>query len=258
MSYEHFYWFLDRKATDAVLRLPWKAFLERHPWEAQELRSTLQFVVEPSPGERAIRSILEKRTLAWTVSRSTPALYLVNEVVHHVPALERKGGTVWFWDCRDFETLAINAVAARAFLDGRIPPRTLRAVFGIHGEYVLDLQFDLTRIHAAELLRVERAIHAKADGRPLFSWLGDHPAEEGYYWLREAETTLFTGFLQQAWAENWPMLPVDPEVTEGLELKPAKVHKFRQLPIARKLASAVKTLAGRDLAVVRYFELEAL
>ncbi len=238
--------------------MPWTKFLELHPWGDEELRKMLEFAVEPTPSDRTIRNILNTRTLAWTVAHSVPALYVVHEVVHHIPALERQGGTVWFWDCRDFETLAVNAVAARAFLDGRITARTLRAVFSIHGEYVLDLQFDLQRIDLPALQKVERAIHAKAAGRPLFSWLGDRPAEEGYYWLREAETKLFNDFVLEAWAGNWPMLPLDPEVAQGLELKRAKQHKFRQLPIAKRLAAAAKKLAGRDLAMVRYFELEVM
>jgi hypothetical protein len=258
MSYEHFYWFFDRKATDKVLRATWSAFLERHPWKEEALRQLLEFAVDPTPGPRAVRSILDTRTLAWTVAHSTPALFVVNEIVEHVPALARKGGFIAFSDCRDFETLAVNAVAARAFLDGRIGARTLRAVFAVHGEYVLDLQFDLQRVETSGLLEVERAIHARSDSKPLFAWLGKRPADAGYYWLREADTTLFVEFVQQAWAGSWPMLPLDPEVVVGLDLKPAKVHTFRHLPIARKLATVAKKLAGRDLALVRYFELEVL
>jgi len=105
---------------------------------------------------------------------------------------------------------------------------------------------------------VERAIHATSDTRPLFTWLGNRPAEVGYYWLREADTRLFTEFVQQAWAGNWPMLPLDPEVVVALDLPAARVYKFRHLPIARRFAAAVKEVAGRDLALVRYFELEVL
>jgi hypothetical protein len=258
MTYEHFYWFVDRRAADSVLRMPWKAFLELHPWKEGELRHMLEFAVEPTPGARAIASILGTKTLAWTVAHSNPALYVVNEIVEHVPALRRRGGTVQFWDCHNFETLVLNAVAARAFLDGRITPRTLRAAFAIHGEYVLDLQFDVPEIAPAALRRVGRAISAKSDGRPLFSWLGNRPAEAGYHCIREADTKLFTRFVQQAWAENWPMLPLDPEVADELELKPGKEYKARNFPMARKLAAAAKKLAGRDLCLVRYFELEVI
>jgi hypothetical protein len=258
MSYEHFYWFLDRKAADTALRMPWKRFLERHPWEEAELRQVLEFAVEPSPGARALKTILDTRTLAWTVQHASPALYLVQEIVTHVPALNRKGGLVAFLDCRDFETLAINAAAARAFVDGRIDARTLRAVFAIHGEYVLDLQFDLRAAEPGVLRKIERAIHAGPERRPLFSWLPGQAEEEGYYWLREADTKLFTDFVLKAWTGNWPMLPLDPEVVDGLELKPSKRAGFRQLPIAEKLATAAKKLRGRDLALVRYFELEVI
>jgi hypothetical protein len=258
MSYGHFYWFVDRKATDAVLRMPWKAFLECHPWNEDELRSMLEFAVEPTPGTRAMRSMLDTRTLAWTVSRSNPALYVVHEIAEHVPALRRRGGTVEFWDCHDFETLVLNAVAARAFLDGRITPRTLRAVFAIHGEYVLDLQFDLPAIDPAGLRRIERAISAKSDSRPLFPWFGTRIADEGYHTLREADTELFGRFLQQAWAGNWPLLPLDPEVADELELKRAKEYTVRSFPLARRLAAAAKKLDGRNLCVVRYFEVEVL
>jgi hypothetical protein len=258
MSYEHFYWFVDRKAADSVLRMPWQAFLESHPWKADELRGMLEFAVEPTPGPRAIRSMLDTKTLAWTVSRSRPALHVVNEIVEHVPSLRRRGGTVEFWDSHNFETLVLNAVAARALLGGRIAPRTLRAVFAIHGEYVLDLQFDVPSIDPAGLRRIERAISAKADSRPLFSWLATRPADEGYHSLREADTELFGRFIQQAWAENWPMLPLDPEVADELELKPAKEYTVRNFPLARRLAAAAKKLAGRRLCLVRYFELEVL
>jgi hypothetical protein len=258
MSYEHFYWFLDRKAADAVLRMPWKRFLERHPWKEDELRQVLEFAVEPSPGARALKTILDTRTLAWTVQHASPALFLLQEIVNHVPALDRKGGVVAFLDCRDFETLAVNAVAARAFVDGRIDARTLRAVFAIHGEYVLDLQFDMQAVEPGVLAKVERAIHAGRERRPFFPWLRGQTEEDGYYWLREAETRLFTDFVLKAWAGNWPMLPLDPEVVDGLELKPSKRTGFRQLPIAEKLAAAAKKLRARELAVVRYFELEVL
>ena len=161
-----------------MLRTAWKAFLERHPWDAQELRQLLEFAVEPSPKERALRSILDTKTLAWTVSRSVPALYLVHQVVHHVPALADRGGSVWFWDCHHFETLAINAVAARAFLDGRITARTLRAVFAIHGEYVFDLQFDVAAIDAKDLQRLSRAVHGKA-ARPAAVHVARRPSGRG-------------------------------------------------------------------------------
>jgi|WetSurMetagenome_2_1015567.scaffolds.fasta_scaffold25244_2 hypothetical protein len=257
MSYEHFYWFLDRKAADAVLRMPWTRFLERHSWPEDELQQVLEFAVEPSPGPKKIRSMLQSRTLAWTVQHAAPALYLVDEIIQRVPAVEKKGAIVPFWDCQDFETLAINAAAARAFIDGRIPARMLRAVFAIHGEYVLDLQFDLQRVEPGVLQKVERAIQAGPEPRPFFSWLKKGQSDEGYYWLRESDTKLFLQFVTEAWAGNWPLLPLDPEVMTGLELD-AKTLKFRRLPLARKLAAAAKKLAGRDLALVRYFELEVL
>jgi hypothetical protein len=258
MGYEHFYWYLDRRATDSILRMSWEAFLEQHPWDEKLLHAVLEFAVEPSPSAQTIRSILNTRTLAWTVSHSTPALYLVNEIVQHVPALKRKGGEIQFWDCSPFETLVLNAVAARAFLERRITPRMLRAVFAIHDEYVLDLQFDVPRIEPAMLRRVDKAVHAKSDDRPLFGWLDVRPPVEGYHWIREADTKLFNSFVQQAWAENWPMLPLDPEVVDELDLKHSKECKFRSSPLAKRLAAAAKKLDGRGLCLIRYFELEVL
>ena len=64
--------------------------------------------------------------------------------------------------------------------------------------------------------------------------------------------------MREAWAGNWPALPLDPEVADEMELKPRKAHKFRGFPIARHLAAAAKKLAGRDLSCVRYFELEVM
>jgi hypothetical protein len=258
VSVEHFYWYLDRKAVESVLRLSWRDFLDRYPMDPAQAVELLDSAIEPHASERHVQSILRNKTLAWTVTHSTPALYVVNTIVHHVPALKRSGTEVWFWDCNHFETFAINAVAAAAFLEGRISGQTLRAVFAIHNEWMVEAQFDESMVSTADLRKLDKGLSAKIDARPLFSWLGDRPASEGYQWVREGDTALFNAFIQEAWTGNWPLLPLAKDVVELMELKPGKEYRIRNFPVARKLAAAAKKMANRRLCLVRYFELEVM
>ena len=76
MGIEHFYWFIDREVVDPVLEMSWKAFLRKYPWDRDDVDEVLNFAVEGEPETAAITGILEKRSLRWTIKRSSSAYLL--------------------------------------------------------------------------------------------------------------------------------------------------------------------------------------
>jgi hypothetical protein len=246
MGIEHFYWFIDREVIDPVLEMGWKAFLHKYPWERDEVDYVLNFAVEGEPDSTVITHILDNKTLRWTMKRSSPAYWFLNEVVHHVPALKLRCPEVWIYNYSDLAIL--EAAAVHGLLRGRISERTLWTVWNINGCGDPRASLDLNR---AEYRRVKAALNCGAVEKPIFPWQSDDCLTDGYRCLGIRDTRLFVDFLCQAWQENWDVLRLNEAVKK--EIERTWMPRFRDYPLASKLIACAKIGPLARPCVVRYF-----
>lgn len=248
MGLEHFYRFFDREVIDPALEMPWKAFLRQCSWDRECLDNVLSVAVEPEPDEAMISHILENHTLRWTLLRSSPAYWLLYEIIHHSPSLHRRCPVLWLHNHDEIRIL--DAVAVDAFLEGRIPGRTLWAVHNIDGREDPRGSLELTR---SEFKRVEKALNGGAVERPILPWLSDDCLGDGYHCLGIGDTRRFIGFLCKAWHENWPVLRLGKDVMEKVEADKMFEPSFRDFSLGAKLIACAKTVPLSRPCVLRYF-----
>jgi hypothetical protein len=246
MTIEHFYWFIDRDVIDPVLGMSWKAFLRKYPWDRDEVDEVLSFAVKGEPDEDAISRILENQTLRWTMKRSSPAYWFLNEVVHHVPALKPRCPELWIHN--DFDLAILEAAAVHGFLIGRISERTLWTVYNINGRRDPSRWLELTR---SEFKRVKAALNCGAVEKPIFPWQSDDCLTGGYRCLGIRDTRLFIDFLCTAWQEHWSIM----RLNEAVRKRVADMFMpcIRDYPLAPKLIACAKVVPLTRPCLVRYF-----
>jgi hypothetical protein len=250
MSTEHFFWFVDRAVVDPILAMTWSSFLRRHPWPSSELTDLLRFSIEPEPSGAAVREILARRTLRWTMQRSTPAYFFLDEVVHHVSSVRRASPEV---SSSLYETAVLVAVAYNAFLDRELDAKTTQAIFRITGAENPRAWLDLTPAHAA---RLNTVLAGHLEDKPIFPWLGRDATQDGYSALHVADTHRFMAFLRQAAEHNWPAPRVKRDVMRKLDKldRPArKTLAFRDCELTTNLARVAKRARFQRPCVLRYF-----
>jgi hypothetical protein len=250
MTIEHFYWFIDREVVDPVLEMSWKTFLRRYPWDHEELDYLLNFAVDGEPDPAEISRILENRTLRWTIKRSSPAYWFLNEIVHHVPALRLRCPEVWIPN--DFDLAILEAVAVDGYLRGRISDRTLWTVYNLHhglfGKPDPKRWLDLTR---SEFKRVKAALKCGAVEKPIFPWQSDDCLTDGYRCLGIKNTRLFIDFLCTAWQEHWSIMRLNEAVRK--EVADVFMPCICDYPLAPKLIACAKIVPLARPCLVRYF-----
>lgn len=242
MSTVTYYTFFDREAMDPVWRKPWKDFLRQHPRSRAEMKELFRFGFNSDGGEPSdeeLADIFERRTLAWTIRRSTPQFYLISEVMARVPALRphsldiRSGYTE---DC-----FALVAVAIEGWVRAAWGERTVRAVLKIHNFDEPGVRLDLPKRLAA---RVKALIPPKVLAKPLYPWQGPEACEcmDGSdYWgdncLAAADTRRFIAFLEHAWAENRAVPYLEANDSGGMSVDPSagKTVRFRDVDLAQGL-----------------------
>ena len=246
MGIEHFYWFIDREMVDPVLEMSWKAFLRKYPWDRDDVDEVLNFAVEGEPETAAITGILEKRSLRWTIKRSSSAYWLLNVIVHHVPALTLRCPEVWLYNPYDIAIL--DAAAVEGFLGGRISERTLWAVYNIDGREDPRAWLKLTR---SEFKRVKAALDCGAVEKPIFPWQSDDCLHDGYRCLGIRDTRLFIDFLCTAWQEHLSIMRLNEAVRK--EVADIFMPCIRDYPLAPKLIACAKIIPLTRPCVLRYF-----
>jgi hypothetical protein len=246
MGIEHFYWFVDREVIDPVLEMTWKAFLRKYPWERDEVDYVLNFAVEGEPDSTAITHILDNHTLRWTMKRSSPAYWVLNEIVHHVSTLKLRCPEVWIYNDSDLAILEAAAVAG--FLRGKISERNLWTVWNISGRADPRRSLDL---NLSEYTRVKAALNCGAVEKPIFPWQSDDCLTDGYRCLGVRDARLFLNFLCQAWQENWHVVLLNEVVKK--EIDKTWMPRFRDYPLAPKLIACAKIRPLTRPCLLRYF-----
>jgi hypothetical protein len=105
---ENYYYFFDRSAVDYVWNLSWREFLRLHGtsrWAkgpdtgdgSASLRGLIAFSVGPDPAAPEVEDIIRRRTLRWTIQRSSPQFYMMEEIVYHVPRLRKSCASLDVW-----------------------------------------------------------------------------------------------------------------------------------------------------------------
>jgi hypothetical protein len=248
MSIEHFYWFIDREVVDPVLEMSWKAFLLKYPWDRDYVDDVLLFAVDPELDAAAISHILENRTLRWTMKRSSPAYWFLNQVVHHVPVLEQRCPEVWPEDL--YESAVLDAASVEAFLDGKISEERLWAVYNIDGRHDPRVFLRLSR---RELWNVEVALGYGAVEKPIYAWQSDECLNEGYGCLGLRDTRRFIGFLDQAWNENWPVSRLNERARQELNLADKPLY-FNDFDLPSRLIACLEEARPAKPCALQYFE----
>ena len=233
-----YYYFFDRSAVDPLWNLSWQDFLRLHGksrWAkgpdvgdgAASLRGLIAFAVEPHPSAIAIEEIIRRRSVRWTIQRSSPQFYMIEEIVYHVPRLRKSCVSLDVWS-NDFAVLL--AAAADGYFDGEVLVSSLKAVLKLHYAKFEDF-IRLTKQERSvlrDLMGVEQV------AKPIYSWQGPGAIlDEQWAWcLGIADTRRFFTLLDQLWKQ-------DPEITrihdvEGVELhKPDhETHRFRDFGIS--------------------------
>lgn len=246
MGIEHFYWFIDREVIDPVLEMSWKAFLRKYPWKRDEIDPFLNFAVDGEPDTATISLIIQKRSLRWTMKRSSPAYWFLNELVHHAPALRLRCPEVWIHN--DSDLAILEAAAVHGFLIGRISERTLWTAYNINGQRDPSRWLELTR---SELKRVKAALNCGAVEKPIFPWQSDDCLHDGYNCLGIRDTRLFIDFICKAWQEHWSIMRLNEAVRK--EVADIFMPCIRDYPLAPKLIACAKIVPLARPCLVRYF-----
>lgn len=246
------YHFFDRAAFDLLWGLSWQEFRrkwnrgawtsrplgEKGVYNGDSLRDLIAFCIEPDLNEKEVEYILNRRSIRWTVLKSIPQSFLMEEVIGNVPKLRRRQFSVVVFADADFTVLLSCAVDA--YLEGRIDRRTLRAVLALHPAE--DLK-DFLLLTTNERRRLGRLVRAQDDMfRPIYRWQGPG-AFVGEEWpgcLREADTRRFVEFLFAAWKGNWEVPHVKDRT--ALSFVPAKgqTARFRDFVISQELVRRLK------------------
>jgi hypothetical protein len=246
MSDTHYYYALNRKAAERIVRLTWNQFLDRFGWRRsgqwQNIGGYLAFALDrpelpEEPDSEEIAPIL-RQTIRETIPQMSPQYFCLLELSYHLRHqsfvrvdLNAEGLEA---DCD-----ALIACALRAFLSGGIDDETLWCVLTLHGEPASDFsaRFDLT-LPSDEQRRVRDLKKRFGRCRPLFKWQTMKAVRDGHNVLNEEETRRFARFIRLAWGRNWPVF---------CEQKPMN---FRHFELARRLYSVSDTLPGSCL--IRY------
>jgi len=238
---DDYYCFFDRSAIDPLWNLSWQNFLRLHGrsrWAKgpdlkngnDSLRGLIAFTVEPEPSAGEIEEIISRRTLRWTIQRSSPQFFVMGEIIYNVPSL-RKFCVSLDLCPNDFAVLL--AAAADGYFCGEIPESGLKTVLKLH--YA---KFDgFIYLNRKERSVLQRMINVEQYAKPIYPWQGLEAIldEQWAGCLGVGDTKRFFSLFDRLWKRN-------PEVTRVHDLeyvqlsKPEqKVHRFRDFGISRQL-----------------------
>ncbi len=246
MGMDHFYCFIDRAVVDPVLQMSWREILSTHAWSKHSAAELVALAMEPEPDPSLVEYVLAHKTLRWTMKRSTPSYFFLNQVVSYLPRVRSRCKE--FWPQHVDEVAVLEATATEAFLQGRIGRATLWAVNNIDGINDPACWLCLTRRESA---LVKAALRCGGVEKPVFPWQTGKCLDDGYRCLRIAETKRFVGFLKSAWDGNWPVPRLSREVRDSLGVVDG-TPRFRSFEICRGLLSCLKGRRSDRLCTLGY------
>jgi hypothetical protein len=250
---DDYYYFFDRSTVDSLWKLSWHEFLRLHGksrWAkgkstgdgSGSLLGLIAFSVEPEPSAKEVEDVIGRRTLQWTIQRSSPHFYMMEEIVANIPRLRKSHISLDVW-ANDFSVLL--AAAAEGYFRREVPVFEFKAMLKLHYS-----KFDdFIRLSKQERLAVGKMMDVDQYAKPIYPWQSPLAVLEGRWTgcLGVADTRRFFSLLGRLWKRN-------PEVRrildfEGIQLcKPKReFHHFRDFGIASELMN----LWSRK---VRYFE----
>ena len=90
----------------------------------ESVEGFLAFIMEPQPAPSIVDEVLARRTLRWTMKRSSPQYFFLLEVIYNAPDVRKRCPEIWTES--PYEIAIIIAASVDAFLTGRIDVKTLK------------------------------------------------------------------------------------------------------------------------------------
>ena len=252
MGIENYYYFFDRLGADPLWRLSWQEFLRLHgrcPWAkgpnlgdgSSSLRGLIAFGVEPEPTDKEIEAILSRHTLQWTIKRSTPQFYVMEEILYNSHRLRKFHATLDELWADDWVVLL--AAAVDTYFRSAISERWLKAILKLHYAKFEDF-VDLKKKEREELRRL---INIDEYAKPIYRWQGAEALldEEWAGCLGVADTRHLFSLVDWLWSQNSEVSRVrDFEYIEVFRSK-ERIHHFRDFAISRRLKQLWWRKVGR-------------
>jgi hypothetical protein len=222
MGIHRYYQFLDRDKVDPLLAMTWRQLLRRYRGWEDEIEELIAFAVDPEPDAAQVRAIIERRTLRWTLQRSSPQYHLLAEIL----AYARVNDKCPYVECPAWEHPLLLAVAAEAFLANKIDRRTLYAVLRISA---ISFPTDWLDIASSDERILARGWDPDEMARPIYPWQGAaaHLGSDGDTALGIVDTRRLVRFVLRAWNEDWPAPRLLAESLKGRLKKRRGLPRFR-------------------------------
>jgi hypothetical protein len=239
MGMEHSFWFGDYDFAESIVDMDWPSFLRKYPRLRSEVEQIIGFGVDPEPDAAAIADILARRTLKWTMQRSTSAYFFLLAIFDCLPKRHRRKYEVWM---QPYEIAVLVASFCDAYLRGDIDEKTLWAVHNITGGGIHGGWLTLSRSEREQLL--EGAGYGAVE-KPLFPWQSNDCLRDDYSVLRSVDSKRFIAFLIRAGDENWPAPRITTEVKRELQLADDTTPRFLDVSLTRELSAQVRKRRNR-------------
>lgn|SRR5487761_1229016 len=222
---EAYYQFFDRDDVDPLLGMRWPECVDRYFMDEEDAREFVEFAID---GGEEIGDVLSRRTLRWTMQRSTPQYHFLAEIIDRAA----RGP---YAACDPCETAVLLAVAIEARLNGLIDRPTLHAVLKINaiGSPAGSGFLEISESEERPLLRGWRP---ESMARPIYAWQGDgaHLCT-GDTAIGVADTRRLIRFLTRAWEENWPSPLLCRDTLRFRKKRKQSAPRYREFQLAKDL-----------------------
>jgi hypothetical protein len=238
---DHTYFFFDRSAADSLWSLTWREYLRRfghsrwakRPYSddgGASLRSLIVFSVDPEPSAEEVEEIIRHRTLRWTIERSAPQFFAIEQIVDNSSGLRRSRASFDAWPN---DPSVLLAAAADCYFHGELPASEFRSVLKLHYS-----KFDdFVRLNRRELSAVRGLMDVDTFAKPIYPWQGEAAVldEEWAGCLGVADTKGLFALINRLWRKNQEVSRIlDVEDIDLQEFK-GKTPRFRDFGISRRL-----------------------
>lgn len=246
---DHYYEFFDRAFFDSVWALSWCDFQRKHRsrwamdrnyepgvYSGRSLRELICFSMEPEPSPELLEDVLARRTIRWTVRRSSPQFFLMSEIMRHVPGSRAR--ICCAFDIPSEDVGVLISAALGGFVAGQLAGPILQAVLKLHG--CPDPREWVTL--SARERKMLGALTSRVDVlQPIYAWQGESACgdEEWANCLGLADSRRFALFVTRAWRENWPVTGLK-QPPQRLARRPGIKPHFREFPVTRELRKAIE------------------
>jgi hypothetical protein len=239
---EAYYQFFDRDAVDPLLSMRWPEYMDRSFTDEEDAREFVEFAFD---GGEGITDVLSRRTLRWTMQRSSPQYHFLAVII------DAAGGGPYV-ACNPFETAILLAVAVEAVLTGLSDRATLHAVLKINAASRPSDWLEISERDEKPLLRGWRP---ELMARPIYAWQGDDAHLCcGDTALGVADTRRLIRFLMRAWQENWPAPRLTRDTLRFRIKRKQSAPHFRDFQLARDVHTGLVDWEARRPSVFRRCE----